>query len=177
MGKAPGAQVHHPIRIVRLAEMTDDPERQVGELHAAGRIAERGLPALPEEELAEAPGVQIPALLDLPELLGVGALGQTGPELRSLPALGHGDLRVPMANFTLNPQDLRVPFPANRTARQEVRDHEAEDLVVLQGPREPLGQRLFRQMGIFHSGLPPRVFSNLATLKSYSLRCTPFRDT
>src|SRR3954466_1937221 len=177
MSEAPGAQVHHPIRIVRLAEMTDDPKRQVRELHPMGRIAERGLPALPEEELAEAPGVQILTLLHLPELLGVGTLGEMAPELRSLPALGHGDLRVPMTDLLLQAQDLRVPFPANRTARQEVRDHEAEDLVVLQGPREPLGQRLFRQMGIFHSGLPPRVFSNLATLKSYSLRCTPFRDT
>src|SRR3982750_319287 len=72
MSEAPGAQVHHPIGIVRLAEMADDPERQVRQLHAAGRIAERGLPALPEEELAESPGVQILALLDLPELLGVG---------------------------------------------------------------------------------------------------------
>jgi hypothetical protein len=145
--------------------MADDPQSQVRELHPTGRIAERGLPALLEEELAEAPGVQVLALLHLPELLGVGAPGETGPELRSLAPLGDSGLRVPMADLLLKAHDLRVPFPANRTVGQEVRDHEAEHLVVLQGPREPLGQDLFRQMRIFHSGLPPEVFSNLATLK------------
>src|SRR4051794_18460317 len=165
MSEAPGAQVHHPIRIVRLAEMTDDPEREVRELHSAGRIAEGGLPALLEEELAEAPGVQILTLLHLPELLGVGTLGEMIPELRSLPALDDGDLRVPVADLLLEAQDLRVPFPANRTARQEVRDHKAEHLVMLQRPREPLGQCLFRQMNVFHSDLPPTAFSDLATLK------------
>src|SRR5581483_5462017 len=63
MSKAPGAQVQHPVWIIGAAEMTDDPERQVRQLHRTSRIAEGPLPALLEKELTETPGVQFFALL------------------------------------------------------------------------------------------------------------------
>ena len=153
MGEAPAPQIHHPARVVRLTEMTDDPQRQIRQIDATAGIAEGSLPALLQEEPAKAPGMQILVLLDLPKLLGVGPVGEARPELRCLEALGHRDLRVPVADVLLDTEDLPVPFPANRAVRQEVGDYEAEHLVVLQGSRQPLGQRLERQVSVFQSDL------------------------
>src|SRR6476661_5560168 len=107
--------------------MPDDPEGQVGQLHSFGGIAEGSLPALLEEELAESPGMELLVRIDLPDLLGIGPLRETGPELARLLPLDYRDLRVPMTDLLLDPQDLLVPFAANGTLLQEVRHDEAQD--------------------------------------------------
>ena len=134
--------------------MADDPQRQIGQLDGLAGIVEDRFPALFEEELAESPGVQPLVLLDHPELLHIRALRQPFPELRGFPALQDDHLLVPVADLLLQAPDLLAPLPADGTARQEMRDHQPEHLLLLQPSRQPLRQGLQRQMCVFQAKPP-----------------------
>src|SRR4051812_38353443 len=126
IGKTTGTQIPYPVGVVGLAEMADDPQRQVGQLHRLARIAENRLAAHFEQELAESPGVKVLVLLHHPQLFRVRALRQPRPELRRLAAFQDGYLLVPMADFLLQARDFLAALPADRTTLQKVRNHQMQ---------------------------------------------------
>src|SRR5262249_858074 len=145
-----GTKVEHPVRIVDLVQVPGDPDRQVGKVDRLHRVLEDRLPALAQEELAAAPDVQLLLLLDDLQLLLERVLGELGQQLRRLPALEDRHRLVPVADLFLEPADLLVALPTDRTELQEVGGDLAQDLLVLQAVREPQRQHVERQMGILH---------------------------
>ena len=119
-------------------------------LHGPQRIGEDLLPALLEEELADAPGVQILDLLGPAHPLLVPALAEELQPLRSVAGLHHGHGLVPMAALGEQPPDLLVHPPADGAALQEMRYQDPLHLLVLQIPCQPSCQRLQRRMIVCH---------------------------
>jgi len=153
VGISPGAEIEDPIPVIRLSEMTGDPHRRLGQIQRLGRSREHRFEAFPEEEMAEPPRVQLLLLLDHPHLLVQGMRGEPGEKIRGLAALVKSDLLIPMPDLPEQALDLLMLPLADGATLQKVGHHLAEDVLLLQAPRQPLRKLLQGQMRVLQAQL------------------------
>ena len=151
VGPGLGAQVEHPVRVVGLVdEELRDADRELRERQRLERALGPGLEAPPEQGLTEAPGLEALVVSHHRDLDVEGMRRQLLQQLRRLPPFEDRHPLVPVLDLALQAGDLLVGLAADRADRQEMGDYPADQLLVLQVPREPPRQGLDRKMGLVH---------------------------